>query len=79
MQQNHYSITSSARASSSGGGFRAPVSARHFPISFWACRRPVRYVTETGSRSGIAGVERDAGVKSAASEECLTALNDPAT
>ncbi len=41
------------------GGFRAPVSARHFPISVSACRRPVRYVTETGSQSRIAGAERD--------------------
>jgi hypothetical protein len=30
------------------GGFRAPVSERHFPISISACRRPVRYLTETG-------------------------------
>ena len=28
--------------------FRAPVSERHFPISISACRRPVRYLTETG-------------------------------
>ena len=47
-------------------GFHAPVSARHFPISVSVCRRPVRYVTETGSQSRTSGVERDAGVKSAA-------------
>jgi hypothetical protein len=33
---------------SSRGGFRAPISERHFPISISACRRPVRYLTETG-------------------------------
>ena len=33
------------------GGFAAPVSARHFPISVSAYPRPVRYVTETGLRS----------------------------
>jgi hypothetical protein len=32
------------------GGFRAPVSARHFSISVSAWLRPVRYLTETGSR-----------------------------
>jgi hypothetical protein len=32
------------------GGIRTPVSAGHFPISVSACPRPVRYVTETGSR-----------------------------
>jgi hypothetical protein len=33
------------------GDLAAPVSATHFPISVSACRRPVRYVTETGLRS----------------------------
>jgi hypothetical protein len=33
------------------GGFAAPVSGRHFPISVSAYPRPVRYVTETGLRS----------------------------
>jgi hypothetical protein len=35
------------------GGFRAPVSARDFPISISAGRRPVRLLTETGSRSAL--------------------------
>ena len=30
------------------GGFWAPVSGRHFPISNSACCRPVRLLTETG-------------------------------
>jgi hypothetical protein len=30
------------------GGFQAPVSGRHSPISVAVCRRPVRHVTETG-------------------------------
>src|ERR1700730_12883552 len=34
-----------------GRGFRAPVSARHFPISISAERRRVRLLTETGSRN----------------------------
>jgi hypothetical protein len=38
------------------GGFAAPVSARHFPISVSACPRPVRYVTETGLRSCVSSV-----------------------
>jgi hypothetical protein len=33
------------------GGFAAPVSGRHFPISVSAYPRPVRYVPETGLRS----------------------------
>jgi hypothetical protein len=35
------------------GGFRAPVSARHFPISIPACRRLVRLLTEAGSRRAL--------------------------
>jgi hypothetical protein len=35
------------------GGFRAAVSARDFPISISAGRRPVRLLTETGSRSAL--------------------------
>src|SRR5205814_1140643 len=31
---------------------KGPVSARQFSISVSACRRPVRHVTETGSRKG---------------------------
>src|SRR5437660_8971581 len=38
------------------GGFRAPVSARHFPISISAGRRPVRLPTETGSQSALGGL-----------------------
>jgi hypothetical protein len=37
------------------GGFRAPVSARHFPISISAGRRPVRPLTETGSQGNLRG------------------------
>jgi hypothetical protein len=36
-----------------GGGFRAPVSAGGFPISVSAVQRPVRLLTETGSRSAF--------------------------
>jgi hypothetical protein len=35
------------------GGFRAPVSAGGFPISVSAVQRPVRLLTETGSRSAF--------------------------
>jgi len=38
-------------------GLAAPVSARLFPISVSARRRPVRYVTETGLRSRISPVK----------------------
>ncbi len=50
------------------GGFTAPVSARHFPISVSACLRPVRYGTETGLRSRVSRVTGDVGMKSAASK-----------
>jgi len=50
------------------GGFTAPVSARHFPISVSTCHRPVRYGTETGLRSRVSRVTGDVGMKSAASK-----------
>jgi hypothetical protein len=49
------------------GGFRTPVSARHFSISISAGRRAVRLLTETGSQSAIR-VSGDAGAESTASE-----------
>ena len=38
------------------GGFRAPVSGRHFPISISVGQRPVRLQTETGSQSALGGL-----------------------
>jgi hypothetical protein len=35
------------------GGFRTPVSERHFPISISAGWRPVRMLTETGSQTAL--------------------------
>src|SRR5580704_16351155 len=40
----------------SRGGFRAPVSGRHFPISISVGQRPVRLQTETGSQSALGGL-----------------------
>jgi len=51
------------------GAFLAPVSARHFPISVSACRRPVRHATETGSQSSLLGVECNMPLKCATSED----------
>jgi hypothetical protein len=58
---------------SRSGAFQAPVSARHFPISVSASRRPVRYVTETGSQSRTSGVERDERVAGADFEDAAGA------
>lgn len=51
------------------GAFLAPVSARHFPISVSACRRPVRHATETGSRSRVSDAECNMPLKRATSED----------
>jgi hypothetical protein len=40
------------------GAFVVPISTNDFPISVSACRRPVRYGTETGSQGRTLGVER---------------------
>jgi UvrD/REP helicase N-terminal domain len=57
------------------GGFRAPVSARHFSISISVGRRPVR-LTETGSQSALGGLvgadtKTTAPAESSADMQCI--------